>query len=188
MDNKYIEQVVDLLKKGGIILYPTDTVWGIGCDATNADAVAKIYALKQRSESKSMIVLMDSLDRVSLFFNDLPSVAYELMELSDKPLTIILDNPKRIAANLVADDDTLGVRVVDQEFCKAVCRKLARPLVSTSANISGDQSPAKFDEINPEIVAGVDMVIDRHYQKGATGKPSSIIKLSKDRSVQIIRQ
>lgn len=188
MDNKYIEQVVDLLKKGGIILYPTDTVWGIGCDATNADAVAKIYALKQRSESKSMIVLMDSLDRVSLFFNDLPSVAYELMELSDKPLTIILDNPKRIAANLVADDDTLGVRVVDQEFCKAVCRKLARPLVSTSANISGDQSPAKFDEINPAIVAGVDMVIDRHYQKGATGKPSSIIKLSKDRSVQIIRQ
>lgn len=188
MDNKYIEQVVDLLKKGGIILYPTDTVWGIGCDATNADAVAKIYALKQRSESKSMIVLMDSLDRVSLFFNDLPSVAYELMELSDKPLTIILDNPKRIAANLVADDDTLGVRVVDQEFCKAVCRKLARPLVSTSANISGDPSPAKFDEINPAIVAGVDMVIDRHYQKGATGKPSSIIKLSKDRSVQIIRQ
>lgn len=188
MDKNYIDQVVELLKKGGIILYPTDTVWGIGCDATNPDAVAKIYALKQRSESKSMIVLMDSLDRVSLFFNDLPSVTYELMELSDKPLTLILDNPKRIALNLVAEDDTLGVRVTTHEFCNAICKKLARPLVSTSANISGDPTPMKFEEINPDIIAGVDMVIDRHYQKGATGKPSSIIKLSKDRSIQIIRQ
>ncbi|MEG1635016.1 MAG: L-threonylcarbamoyladenylate synthase [Rikenellaceae bacterium] len=188
MDAKYIEQVVDILKKGGIILYPTDTVWGIGCDATNAEAVAKIYALKQRSESKSMIVIMDSLDRVSLFFNDLPAVAYELMELSDKPLTLILDSPKRIASNLVADDDTLAVRVADHEFCKAVCRKLARPLVSTSANISGEPTPTKFEEINSVIKEGVDLVVDKIYQKGATGKPSSIIKLGKDRSVKIIRQ
>ncbi|MFI3322790.1 MAG: L-threonylcarbamoyladenylate synthase [Rikenellaceae bacterium] len=188
IDREYLEQVVELLKKGGIILYPTDTVWGIGCDATNSEAVAKIYALKKRCETKSMITLMDSLDRVTLFFNDLPTVAYDLMELSEKPLTLILDGPKNIASNLISEDNTLAVRVADHEFCKTVCRKLMRPLVSTSANISGEATPKKFDEISEAIKNGVDLVVEKKYEKGATGKPSSIIKLSNNYSVTIIRE
>ncbi|MFI3315479.1 MAG: L-threonylcarbamoyladenylate synthase [Rikenellaceae bacterium] len=188
MDKDYIANVVDVLKKGGIILYPTDTVWGIGCDATNADAVAKIFALKQRCESKSMITLMDSLDRVSLYFNQLPMVAYEMMELTTKPLTLILDNPKNVASNLIAEDNTMAVRVANHEFCRAVCRKLSRPLVSTSANISTMATPSTFSEISKEIIDGVDLVIDRAYEKGATGKPSSIVKLSNNHSVKVIRE
>ncbi len=188
IDKAYLDEVVNLLKKGGIILYPTDTVWGIGCDATNAEAVSKIYALKQREESKSMLCLMDSLDRISLFFDKLPQAAWELIELADKPMTVILDNPKRIASNLVAEDGSVGVRLVNQEFCQAVMRKLARPLVSTSANISGEPSPAKFEQISSAIICGVDMVIEKKYERGATGKPSSIIKISADSQIKIIRE
>lgn len=188
IDKNYIAEVVELLKKGGLILYPTDTVWGIGCDATNADAVKKIYDLKKREESKSMIVLMDSLDRVTLNFNDLPMVAYELLEVADKPLTLILDSPKNVAANIVSEENTLAIRVVNHDFCRAVCRKLARPLVSTSANISGEDTPMKFEDISQVIKDGVDMVIDRKYEKGATRKPSSIIRLANNNSVTIIRE
>ncbi len=188
IDKTYLEEVVNILKKGGIILYPTDTVWGIGCDATNADAVAKIYALKQREETKSMLCIMDSLDRVSLYFDNLPSAAWELMEFTDKPMTLILDSPKRIAANLLGDDDSLGIRVADHDFCKALGRKLGRPIVSTSANISDAPAPMRFAEISKAIIEGVDFVVDKKYEKGSTGKPSSIIKISADRQIKIIRE
>ncbi|HIS33402.1 MAG TPA: threonylcarbamoyl-AMP synthase, partial [Candidatus Avirikenella pullistercoris] len=140
MTDKFKQEVaetVEVLKKGGIILYPTDTVWGIGCDATNPEAVEKIYRLKQSENKKSMLILLDNIDKVSLYADDIPAVAWELFELSDKPLTLILPKAKRIADNLIPEEGTLGVRVVKHDFCEAVIRKLGRPLVSTSANISG---------------------------------------------------
>ncbi len=188
IDKEYLEEVVNTLKKGGIILYPTDTVWGIGCDATNAEAVAKVYALKQREESKSMLCLMDSLDRVALYFDNLPDAAWELLEITDKPLTLVVDKPKRVASNLLSEDESIGIRVTSHEFCRAMCRKLGRPVVSTSANISGEAAPARLAEISKVIIEGVDLVVDKKYEKGATGKPSSIIKISSDSRIQIIRE
>lgn len=188
VEKEYLEEVVELLRKGGIILYPTDTVWGIGCDSTNDEAIAKIYALKEREEEKSMLVIMDSLDRVSLFFDNPPTVAWELLEMSDKPLTLILDKPKGVSTKLISSDGSLAMRIADHDFCKAVIRKLGKPLVSTSANISGEPSPLKFSQISEKIKSGVDMVIDTKYEGTQSRKPSSIIKLTEDLRVTIIRE
>lgn len=185
--NEEVHKAYEVIKEGGIILYPTETVWGIGCDATNPDAVAKIYALKRREESKSMIVLMNGERMVYNVFKDIPEVAWQILDLSEKPTTLILDNPRNIAKNLIAPDNTLGMRIVKEPFCYRLLERMKKPLVSTSANISGEPTPINYKEISPEILKGVDYVVNLQQEK-MTGKPSAIIKLTSDSQVKIIRK
>ncbi|QAA80773.1 threonylcarbamoyl-AMP synthase [Aequorivita sp. H23M31] len=182
-----IEKALTILKRGGLILYPTDTVWGIGCDATNAEAVDKIFKLKNRSDKKSMICLVHDFRMLNEYVEDVPEVAYDILKYADKPTTIIFDNPIRIAENLVADDNSLAIRVTKDEFCKKLIQKLRKPLVSTSANISGTPTPKSYSEIDPLILDGVDYIVNLHRDK-KSGKPSTIIKLKNDGSVKVIRQ
>lgn len=185
--NTEIHNAYEVIKNGGIILYPTDTVWGIGCDATNADAVAKIYALKQRDDSKSMIVLINGEKMMYNVFKEIPDVAWEIWDLSEKPTTLILDNPRNVAPNIIAEDKTLGVRIIKEPFCFKLLERMKRPLVSTSANISGMFAPKTFKEISPEIIKGVDYVVNLQQDK-VCKNPSTIIKLSLDNQVKIIRK
>ena len=185
--NSEVHNAFQVIQNGGIILYPTDTVWGIGCDATNAEAVKKIYALKQREESKSMIVLMNGEKMMYNVFKEIPETAWQILDLSEKPTTLILDNPRNVAANIIADDKTLGVRIVKEPFCFKLMERMKRPLVSTSANISGMFTPKSFKEISPEIIKGVDYVVNLHHEK-ICDKPSTIIKLTNDSQVKIIRK
>ena len=175
------------LKKGGLILYPTDTVWGIGCDATNAEAVEKVFKLKQRSDDKSLICLVSDFKMLNEFIEDVPEVAYDILKYAAKPTTIIYDDPIRIAENIIAKDNTLAIRVVKDDFCKTLIRKFRKPIVSTSANISGRPAPGTYSEIDPLILEGVDYVVNLHRDK-KTGKPSAIIKLGNDGSVKVIRK
>ena len=181
--NKEINNAYEAIKEGGIILYPTDTVWGIGCDASNEEAVAKIYALKKREESKSMICLMNSDKMVFNIFKDVPEVAWEILDMSENPTTLILDKPKNVAKNLIAEDNTLAIRIVKEPFCFKLMERMKKPLVSTSANFSGKPSPKSFKEIDPEIIKGVDYVVNLHQDK-ICEKPSTIIKLSLDSQVK----
>jgi len=183
-----IARAVQVLRKGGLLLYPTDTVWGIGCDATNAEAVDRIYALKKSVNKKSMIVLAPDIDSVGLYVNRAPAVAWELLETATTPLTLILPGAARIAENLVPEEGTVGIRVPDHEFCRRLLQRFGRPIVSTSANISGRPAPTTFDEISSEIRSGVDMVADRHFEGKPTRRPSSIIALDESGGVRIIRQ
>lgn len=185
--NKEIEKCLEVLKAGGIILYPTDTVWGIGCDATNAAAVSKIYSLKKRAEEKAMICLVNSVAMLERHVDVVPDSAYDIIDFSDKPTTIIFDRPLKVANNLVAKDETLAIRVVKEPFCEKLIYKFRRPLVSTSANISGKPAPETFSQISQEILKGVDYVVNLQHTK-MTGKPSAIIKLGNDRSVKVIRK
>lgn len=184
--NTEIHNAFEVIKSGGIILYPTETVWGIGCDATNPEAVAKIYALKQREESKSMIVLMNGEKMMYNVFKDIPEVAWQILDLSEKPTTLILDNPRNIAPNLISDK-TLGIRIIKEPFAYKLLERMKKPLVSTSANISGKPTPMNFKEISQEILKGVDYVVNLPNEK-MTGKPSAIIKLTSDSQVKIIRK
>ncbi|MDY8134014.1 L-threonylcarbamoyladenylate synthase [Aquimarina sp. 2201CG5-10] len=182
-----IEKAVITLKKGGLILYPTDTIWGIGCDATNAEAIEKIFALKQRAESKSMICLVSDFKMLQQYVEEVPEVAYDILKYATKATTIIYDRPLRVAENIIADDNSLGIRVVRDPFCSKLIRKFKRPIVSTSANISGSPSPKDYKEISKEILEGVDYIVNLPLQnKGA--KPSSIIKIGSDSTVKIIRK
>lgn len=183
-----INRALEVLRRGGIILYPTDTVWGIGCDARNADAVAKIYELKQSVNKKGMIVLVDSIDNVMRYFRDVPPVAWDLLEVADKPMTLILQGASGVAENLIPEENTLAVRVPDHEFCRILIRKLGRPLVSTSANISGEATPSGFGDIDEVIKKGVDLVVDPRYEGHPTRKASSIIMLGDGGQVKIIRE
>jgi len=185
--NTEVHNAFEVIKNGGIILYPTDTVWGIGCDATNPEAVAKIYALKRRAESKSMIVLMNGERMMYNVFKEIPEVAWQILDVSEKPTTLILDNPKNVAANVIGDDNTLGVRIVKEPFCYKLMERMKKPLVSTSANISGAPTPMSFKEIAAEIINGVDYVVNLHREKEG-GKPSAIIKLTSDSQVKVIRK
>ena len=182
-----LNEALHILKKGGIILYPTDTVWGIGCDATNAEAVDKVYALKKRTESKSMICLVNDFRMLDQHIEEIPEVAYDILKYAKKPTTIIYDRPLRVAENLIADDNTLAMRVVREPFCSKLIRKLKRPLVSTSANISGQPTPGNFAEISKAILEGVDYVVNLPPQKKGV-KPSAIIKIGGDSTVKVIRQ
>ncbi len=186
-NNTEIHNAYEVIKNGGIILYPTDTVWGIGCDACNADAVSKIYALKQRDDSKSMIVLMNGEKMLYNVFAAIPDVAWEIWDVSEKPTTLILDNPRNVALNIIAEDKTLGVRLVKEPFCFKLMERMKRPLVSTSANISGMFAPKTFKEISPEIIKGVDYVVNLNHDK-VCKNPSTIIKLTMDSQVKIIRK
>lgn len=184
---KEVHNAYEAIKDGGIILYPTDTVWGIGCDATNEAAVAKIYALKQREESKSMIVLVNGDRMLYQVFNEIPEVAWQILDLSEKPTTLILDKPRNVAKNVIAPDNTLGMRIVKEPFCFKLMERMKKPLVSTSANISGGPTPLSFAEISPAIVNGVDYVVNLRQNEKAE-KASAIIKLGADAQVKIIRK
>ena len=185
--NTEVHNAFEVIKNGGIILYPTDTVWGIGCDATNPEAIAKIYALKQREDSKSMIVLMNGDKMMYNVFSAIPDLAWDLWDLSEKPTTLILDNPRNIAENLIAADKTLGVRIIKEPFCFKLLERMKKPIVSTSANISGTETPKTFKEISPEIIKGVDYVVNLQRDK-VCKNPSTIIKLSLDNQVKVIRK
>ena len=183
-----IKKTVEVLRKGGIILYPTDTVWGIGCDATNKEAVAKVYEIKRRSDSKSLVMLASDLDMICRYVKEIPEMAVQLVEVNDKPMTIIYPGATGLAENAVAEDGTVGIRIPMMDFCQQLVSRFGRPLVSTSANISGEQTPKKYAEISEEIKLAVDLIVDPAFEKGATGQSSSIIKVGLDYSIEIIRK
>lgn len=182
-----IQNTLETLKEGKIIIYPTDTIWGIGCDATNVEAVQKIYKIKNREESKSMIILMDSIQMLHKYIPEFPEVAYDIIELSEDPVTIIFDNPKGLAKNVIADDNSIAIRIPKNEFLLKLIQKFKKPIVSTSANISGDNSPMSFSEINPMLLNQVDYVVNLDRERIAI-KSSSIIKLKSNGQVFIIRK
>lgn len=177
-----------VLRNGGVILYPTDTVWGIGCDATNAEAVAKVYAIKQRDDSKAMICLVDSDVRLQRYVRKVPEVAWDLLELSTKPTTVILDNAVNLAPNLIAADGSIAMRITQEPFSKQLCYRFQKPLVSTSANISGEPAAQNFCDISEQLLNAVDYVCWSRRQEYKPHTPSSIIKLTHDGMVTIIRK
>ena len=183
-----IRTAVQTLRQGGLILYPTDTIWGIGCDAANEEAVRRIFQLKQREDSKAMICLVDSADRMQRYLRQVPDVAWDLVEFADKPLTLILDGATGLAPSLIAEDGSVGLRVTRENISHELCFRYQRAIVSTSANISGQPSPACFDEIADEIKQGVDYIMRSRQNDLSKSKPSQIIKLGLDGQVRIIRK
>lgn len=199
-----IQKALEVLRKGGLILYPTDTVWGIGCDATDPEAVAKVYEIKRRSDSKSLVLLASDMDMISRYVKEVPEMAIQLVEVNDKPMTIIypgaVTGPKpdgdvlpeaekyALAFNTVAEDGSVGIRIPMMEFCQQLVFRLGRPIVSTSANISGEATPKKFAEISQDVKSAVDHIVDPALERGSTGQSSSIIKVGLDYSIEIIRK
>jgi len=186
--NSDLKKACEVLRKGGVILYPTDTIWGIGCDATNEAAVKRVYEIKRRSDSKSMLTLLDSPTRLDFYVENLPDIAFDLIECADKPLTIIYSGAKNLAANLIAPDGTVGIRITKEAFSQALCKQFGKPVVSTSANFSGEPAPANFSEINPEIFRLIDYVVNYRSDEIQKSKPSSIISLGKNGEIKIIRE
>lgn len=196
-DKEDLQEALRVLRNGGIIVYPTDTVWGIGCDATNAEAVKRIYALKQREDSKSMLVLLDSPAKLNYYVSDIPDAAWALLDCCNdandandgmmKPLTIIYPGARNMAANLIAEDGSIGIRITNEPFSKALCEQLRHPIVSTSANISGHPSAPFFAQIEQAILDGADYVCRFRREDDCPHEPSSIIKINADNSFQIIR-
>jgi L-threonylcarbamoyladenylate synthase len=182
-----IKKAQAVLYKGGLILYPTDTIWGIGCDATNEDAVRRIFELKKRADSKALIVLIDSSSKLNFYVEEVPEVSWDLVDLTEKPLTIIYPGARNLAPNLLAEDGSVGIRITKETFSKQLCERFHKAIVSTSANISGQPSPHFFDEISPEIVNGVDYVVNYRREDKTPAQPSSIIKLGVGGQVQVIR-
>ena len=171
-----IKAAVECMRKGGVILYPTDTVWGIGCDATNAEAVAKVYKIKKREESKAMICLVDSDNRIQRYVRNVPDVAWDVMNLATSPTTVILDGADGLASNLIADDGSIAMRITKEEFSKELCYRMQKPVVSTSANISGEPAAQNYCDISEEIINSVDYVCKSRRNEHLPHKPSSIIK------------
>lgn len=182
-----IKAAVECMRKGGVILYPTDTVWGIGCDATNAEAVAKIYKIKRREESKAMICLVDSDNRIQRYVRNVPDVAWDVMNLATSPTTVILDGADGLASNLIAEDGSIAMRITQEEFSKELCYRMQKPVVSTSANISGEPTAQNYSDISEEIINSVDYVCKSRRNEHQPHKPSSIIKLKSNGEVTIIR-
>lgn len=183
-----VDRTVEALRRGGLVLYPTDTVWGLGCDATNAEAVERIYRLKRSENKKSMLVLCATADMVVRYVDKAPAIAFEVMELATSPLTAILPGATGLAANLIPDEGTLGVRIPDHAFCQRMLRAFGRPVVSTSANISGEATPARLQEVAREIVDGVNFVVNPRFEGHPTRKASSIIAFGEGGEVKIIRK
>lgn len=183
-----IKKAIEVMSAGGIILYPTDTIWGIGCDATNESAVQKVYELKKRSDSKAMIVLIDSTAKLNYYLTEMPELAWDLIEVADKPLTIIYDGARNVATNLVAEDGSLAIRVTQEKFSKELCMRFRKAIVSTSANISGMSSPQNFAEVSDEIKNNVDYIVNYRQDDTAKAKASSIIKLGVGGEIKIIRE
>ena len=183
-----IRAAVEVMNHGGLILYPTDTIWGIGCDATNAEAVKRVYEIKKRDDSKALITLVDSEAKIEFYVREVPDVAWDMIEIADKPLTLIYDGARNLAPNLLAEDGSVGIRVTNEAFSKELCFRFRKAIVSTSANISGEPSPAVFSEISEEIKSAVDYIVDFRREETGHPKPSSIIKLGKGGEVKIIRE
>lgn len=182
-----IKKALAVLKNGGVILYPTDTIWGLGCDATNANAVKRIYEIKKRAETKSMILLVDMESRISTYVKEIPEQAWELIEYTEKPLTIIYDGARNLPPEIIAPDGSIAIRVTKDDFCKNLIGVLRKPLVSTSANISGENAPAIFQEVTEEIRASVDHIVNWRKDDRQRAQPSSIISLKKGGLIKVIR-
>lgn len=198
--NEEIQKALEVLRSGGVILYPTDTVWGIGCDATDPEAVAKVFAIKQRQDSKSLVLLASDMDMICRYVREIPEMAVQLVEVNDKPMTIIYPDAisgekgnmkadrRAIAFNAVAEDGTVGIRIPMMDFCRQLVAKYGRPVVSTSANVSGEPTPKNYSEISQVIRDAADHIVDPSLERGATGQSSSIIKVGLDYSIEIIRK
>lgn len=183
-----IKKACRVMNEGGVILYPTDTIWGIGCDATNEEAVRRVYEIKQRADSKAMLALVDSPVKVDFYVQDVPEIAWDLIEMADKPLTVIYSGARNLAPNLLAEDGSVGIRVTNEEFSKRLCQQFRKAIVSTSANISGRPSPGNFSEISEEIKSAVDYIVECRREETGRPKPSGIIKLEKGGVIKIIRE
>lgn len=182
-----MQNLINTLQSGGTILYPTDTIWGIGCDATNIEAINRIFEIKKREKNKSMIILVENEKRLQDLV-EVPELAWEIMDLSEKPVTIIYDNPKGLPKEILAEDGSIGIRLVKDNYLKKLIGKLNKPLVSTSANLSGDKSPMKFSDINDEIINSVDAISDENHDKISDYAGSSIIRMWKDGRVKVLRE
>lgn len=183
-----IQKAIEVLKNGGVVLYPTDTIWGIGCDATNPKAVQRIYEIKQREDTKSMLVLMENPALLERYVDEVPEVAWDLVEITTTPLTVIYPNAKNLAKNLIAADGSIGIRFTKEEFTSKLLQRFRRPIVSTSANVSGEKSPAFFDEISDKIKSKVDYIVEYRQDDTTVSQPSSIIKLGIGGRIDIIRR
>lgn len=181
-----IQKAIEVLKAGGIILYPTDTIWGLGCDATNESAVAKIFEIKQRSDAKSLITIVSSDGMLQRYVKEVPDLAWDIMDLATKPTTIIYDNAKNLAQNVIANDGSIGIRLIKEGFANQLVHKFNKPIISTSANISGEPTPTNFDEISTIIKSKVDLIIDNQFDTGK-GTSSSILKLANNGEIKILR-
>ncbi|NDW12332.1 threonylcarbamoyl-AMP synthase [Bacteroides sp. 214] len=183
-----IKKACEVMDKGGVILYPTDTIWGIGCDATNEEAVRRVYDIKKRIDSKALLVLVDSSVKVDFYVDEVPDVAWDLIELTDKPLTIIYSGARNLAPNLLAEDGSVGIRVTSEDFSRKLCQRFRKAIVSTSANVSGQPSPSNFSEISEEIKAAVDYIVTYKQEDTSHPRPSGIIKLGKGGVIKVIRE
>lgn len=183
-----IAKSLKILKEGGIILYPTDTIWGIGCDATNNEAVKRIYQLKQRDEAKSMIILLDTENKLESYVSEVPGIAYDLIEYAEKPLTLVMRGAKNISPALINADSSIGIRVAKHDFCRQLIQQLRKPLVSTSANISGRPSPQYFGQVDQEIIDGVDYVVNLEQHDNQPKMPSTIMRLQPDGGFEVLRR
>ena len=183
-----IAKALKVVQDGGIILYPTDTIWGIGCDATNTEAIKKIFVLKQRDEAKSMIILLDTDNKLESYIREVPAIAYELIEFAENPLTLVMPSAKNISPALISEDGSVGIRIAKHDFCQQLIHRLRKPLVSTSANISGRPSPQNFGEIGQEIIDGVDYVVDLEQHSMEKKKPSTIMRLQPDGRFEFLRR
>jgi L-threonylcarbamoyladenylate synthase len=183
-----IKKALEILRSGGIILYPTDTVWGIGCDATNESAVKRVFEIKKRTNVKAMLLLIDNPAKLQGYVDDVPDIAWDLIEMTKKPLTIIYPQAKNLASNLIAEDKSIGIRVTNEPFSKTICEQFRKPIVSTSANISGEPTPRNFSQISEEIKSLVDYVVNFRQDDKSEPKPSSIIKLGKGNLFELIRE
>lgn len=183
-----IKKACEIMQQGGVILYPTDTVWGIGCDATNSDAVERIFRIKKRADNKAMLVLLDNPAKLQTYVQDVPDIAWDMIDLTDSPLTIIYEGAKNIAPNLVSEDGCIGIRITDELFSKELCKQFRKPIVSTSANVSGSDTPLFFNEISNEIKQSVDYIVQFRQKDKTKTKPSSIVKLLRNGTINIIRK
>ena len=183
-----IIKALEVLRSGGIILYPTDTIWGIGCDATNPAAVNRIYEIKQRQDTKSMLVLMENPNLLNSYISEVPEIAWELIDVADTPLTIIYPGAKNLATNLLAKDGSVGIRITNEAFTQQLIQRFRKPVVSTSANISGQKSPQNFAEISDEIKKSVDFIVNFRQDDLSKSNPSGIIKLGVGGQIEIIRK
>ena len=182
-----MEKIIETLKNNGTILYPTDTIWGIGCDATNIEAINKIFDIKKRDKNKSMIILVESEKRLQDLV-DVPEMAWEIIDLSEKPVTIVYENPKNLPKEILAEDGSIGIRLVKDDFCKKLISKLNKPLVSTSANFSGEKSPLQFSDISQKIIDSVDFAVEENREKISKYSGSSVIKIWSDNRIKVLRE
>jgi L-threonylcarbamoyladenylate synthase len=183
-----VSKALEIIRGGGVILYPTDTVWGLGCDATNAEAVSKIFKLKGRSAEKSLIVLLDEPAKLPSYVTDVPDIAYDLVEFAEKPLTIIFSGARNLARGIIHQDGTVGIRIVKHDFCRQLIGRLRKPLVSTSANLSGEPTPGNFSEISEKLISGVDYVVNLDQDNLSIKEPSTIMRLEPDGRFSFIRR